>query len=139
MGSNDEAENCDLAELYFLNRLIKTKLVYIHTTGLLQQIMQMVQSLIELGTILSCYSRKKNFQPPSKQILEMLTSTLQQKNTFLSKRLTIHHSTPSPFLNNHLHSSSSCLNDQQFIQRQICLWNRTKGQWAFFRNAFWKW
>ena len=60
---------------------------------LLKQIMQMVLSLIELGKILFHYSCYKHYF--------MLPSTLRQRNTFLFERLTIHHSTPTPFVTTH--------------------------------------
>ena len=75
--------------------------------------MQMVQSLAEVGKILLHYSRKKDFQSPSKQILSksylMLPPTLRQRNTFLFVKLTTHHSTSTLILTTHLQSSSSCL------------------------------
>ena len=73
--------------------------------------MQMVQRIIELGkTLLHC-SRKKGFQLPSSQILlKQMPSTLQQRNTFLFKRLTIHHSTSTLFLNTYLKSSNRMIN-----------------------------
>ena len=57
--------------------------------------MQMVQSLTELGKILLV-----------KEIFSMLTSILRRRNTFFFERLTPHHSTPTPFLTNHIQSSN---------------------------------
>ena len=59
----------------------------------------MVGSLIELRKILLHYSRKRDFQSQPKQIL---LTTLRKRNTFLFKRLTMHHSTSTPFLTTRL-------------------------------------
>ena len=78
--------------------LIKVVYIYVETMGLLQQIMQMVQSLTELGKILLV-----------KEIFSMLTSILRRRNTFFFERLTPHHSTSTPFLTTHIQSSNSYL------------------------------
>ena len=76
MGSYDGAEICELVGLYLLNQLStvidKSSVGLLEMMGLLQKIMQMIQSLTELGKILH-YSRKKDFQSPSKQILSKQT------------------------------------------------------------------
>ena len=70
MRSYDRAKICELVGLYFLNRLItvidKSSIGLYRDDGLFGIKMQMIQSLTELGYILLQYSKKKNFQSPSK-------------------------------------------------------------------------
>ena len=72
MGSYDEAEICKLNRLYFLHRLgtviNKSRVSLYGDGGLLQQIMQMAESLVELIKLLLHYIRKKDFQSPLKEI-----------------------------------------------------------------------
>ena len=118
MGSYDGAEVCELVGLDLLNKLSividRSSVGLCRDDGLAAINNANGQNLTELGKILLHYSRKKDFQSPSKQILTkqiflMLHSTFRQGNTFLFKRLTIHHSTSTPFLTTHLQLSNSCL------------------------------
>ena len=89
----------------------------------------MVQSLTELGKILLHYSRK-DFESLSKQILskqifQMLPSTLQRRNTFLFERLTTHHYTSTPFLTTNIQSSNrisdlSCNKEEFDKVKSVC-------------------
>ena len=119
MGPYNGAEICELVGLYLLNRL--STVIDKISVGLcrddgLAAISNTNGPKLDRNRkdIIAYYSRKKDFQSQSKQILskqvfKILPSTLWQRNTFLFERPTIHNPTSTPFLTTHLQLSNSCL------------------------------